>query len=137
MSNNVYGMGDIAGLGRRARLDRGRLGLIAVTVTSTVQAVRLLAGTRWRGLTRLTGHEVVIDADTAQVPAGVDGEALVLDTPVRCTIRAGALRVRVPRDRPGVPDPKPIMDWKRLGQIALTVPLPRMSGTAAQHSRAG
>jgi hypothetical protein len=26
VSNNVYGMGDLAGLGRRARLDRGRLG---------------------------------------------------------------------------------------------------------------
>jgi hypothetical protein len=26
--------------------------------------------------------------------------------------------VRVPRDRPGVPDPKPIMDWKRLWRMA-------------------
>jgi diacylglycerol kinase family enzyme len=137
VSNNVYGMGDIAGLGRRARLDRGRLGVFAVAVTSTVQAVGLLAGTRLRGLTRLAGPEVVIDADTAQIPVGVDGEALVLDTPVRCTIRPAALRVRVPRDRPGVPDPKPIMDWKRLGQIALTVPVPRPGGTAPQHSRAG
>ena len=137
VSNNVYGMGDIAGLGRRARLDRGRLGVFAVAVTSTVQAVGLLAGTRLPGLTRLAGPEVVIDADTAQIPVGVDGEALVLDTPVRCTIRPAALRVRVPRDRPGVPDPKPIMDWKRLGQIALTVPVPRPGGTAPQHSRAG
>ena len=30
--NNQYGMGDIAGLGRRARLDRGTLGMFAVTV---------------------------------------------------------------------------------------------------------
>jgi len=28
----------------------------------------------------------------------------------------------VPRERPGVPDPKPIMDWNRLQQLALTVP---------------
>jgi hypothetical protein len=132
ISNNVYGMGDIAGLGRRARLRQ--LGVFAVTVTSTVQAVELLAGTRSRGLARLAGHEVVIDADTARIPVGVDGEALVLDTPVRCTIRPAALRVRVPRDRPGVPDPKPIMDWRRLRQIALTVPLPRMSGTGPEHS---
>jgi hypothetical protein len=83
---------------------------------------RLVAGTRWRGLTRLAGREVVVDADAAQVPVGVDGEALVLATPVRCVLRPAALRVRVPRDRPGVPDPKPIMDWKRLRQIALTVP---------------
>jgi diacylglycerol kinase family enzyme len=132
VSNNVYGMGDIAGLGRRARLDRGTLGLFAVTVSSTVQAVGLLAGTRLRGLTRLVGPEVVVDADASQIPVGVDGEALLLDTPVRCTIRPAALRVRVPRHRPGVPDPKPIMEWRRLGRIALSVPLPRMGGTAPE-----
>jgi diacylglycerol kinase family enzyme len=131
VSNNVYGMGDIAGLGRRARLDRGDLGLFAVTVTSAVQAAGLVRGTSSRGLTRLAGREVVVDADTAQIPVGVDGEALVLDTPVRCTVRPAALRVRVPRDRPGVPDPKPIMDWKRLRQMALTVP--RSGGTAVEH----
>jgi diacylglycerol kinase family enzyme len=122
VSNNVYGMGDVAGLGRRARLDRGTLGMFAVTVQSAAQAAGLLRGRNSRGLTSVTGREVVVDADASQVPVGVDGEALVLDTPVRCTLRPGALRVRVPRDRPGVPDPKPIMDWKRLRQIALTVP---------------
>jgi diacylglycerol kinase family enzyme len=122
VSNNPYGMGDMAGLGRRARLDRGTLGMVAVTVQSAAQAAGLLRGRSSRGLTSMAGREVVIDADTAQIPVGVDGEALLLDTPVRCTIRPAALRVRVPRDRPGVPDPKPIMDWKRLRQLALTVP---------------
>jgi diacylglycerol kinase family enzyme len=121
VSNNVYGMGDIAGLGRRARLDRGNLGVFAVTVASAVQAAGLVRGTQSRGVTRLAGREVVVDADAAQIPVGVDGEALLLDTPVRCTIRPAALRVRVPRHRPGVPDPKPIMDWKRLRQMALTM----------------
>jgi diacylglycerol kinase family enzyme len=121
VSNNVYGMGDIAGLGRRARLDRGNLGVFAVTVASAVQAAGLVRGTQSRGVTRLAGREVLVDADAAQIPVGVDGEALLLDTPVRCTIRPAALRVRVPRHRPGVPDPKPIMDWKRLRQMALTM----------------
>jgi diacylglycerol kinase family enzyme len=128
VSNNVYGMGDIAGLGRRARLDRATLGVFAVIVGSAVQAAGLVRGTQSRGLTRLAGREVVVDADAAQVPVGVDGEALLLDTPVRCIVRPAALRVRVPRDRPGVPDPKPIMDWKRLRQMALT--MSGMSGTA-------
>jgi diacylglycerol kinase family enzyme len=131
VSNNVYGMGDIAGLGRRARLDRGTLGVFAVTVTSAVQAASLVRGTQSRGLTRLVGPRVTVEADTAQIPVGVDGEALLLDTPVQCTVQPAALRVRVPRDRPGVPDPKPIMDWKRLRQMALTVPRPR--GTAIEH----
>jgi hypothetical protein len=39
---------------------------------------------------------------TAAIPVGVDGEALVLETPVRWTVRSAALRVRVPSDRPGV-----------------------------------
>jgi diacylglycerol kinase family enzyme len=122
VSNNVYGMGDIAGLGRRARLDRGALGMFAVTVASAVQAAGLLRGTHSRGLTRLAAGEVVVDADASQIPVGVDGEALLLDTPVRCTVQPGALRVRVPRDRPGVPESKPQIDWKRLRQMALTVP---------------
>ena len=122
VSNNQYGMGDIAGLGRRARLDRGTLGVFAVTVQSAAQAAGLLRGSRSRGLISLAGREVVIDADAAQIPVGVDGEALVLDTPVRCVIAPAALRVRVPRDRPGVPDPKPIMDWNRLRQMALAGP---------------
>jgi diacylglycerol kinase family enzyme len=122
VSNNVYGMGDIAGLGRRARLDRGTLGMFAITVQSAAQAAGLLRGSRSRGLTSLAGREVVIDADAAQLPVGVDGEALVLDTPVRCTIEPLALRVRVPRDRPGVPDTKPQINWQRLWQLALTGP---------------
>jgi len=121
VSNNQYGMGDIAGLGRRARIDRGTLGMFAVTVSSAVQAAGLLRGANSRGLTSLTSPEVVIDADTAQIPVGVDGEALVLDTPVRCTIQPAALRVRVPRDRPGVPDAKPQINWQRLRRMALTV----------------
>ncbi len=122
VSNNQYGMGDIAGLGRRARLDRGNLGMFAVTVNSAAQAAGLLSGRRSRGLTSVAAREVVVDADATQIPVGVDGEALLLDTPVRCTVRPGALRVRVPRDRPGVPEAKPILDWKRIWQMALTVP---------------
>jgi hypothetical protein len=37
-------------------------------------------------------------------------------------LAAREVMVDVPRDRPGVPDPKPVIDWKRLWQIALTVP---------------
>ena len=32
VSDNPYGMGDLAGMGRRARLDTGVLGMVAVTV---------------------------------------------------------------------------------------------------------
>ena len=38
--------------------------------------------------------------------------------PVLCTISPGALRVWVPQDRPGIPAPKPPMNWARLRHLA-------------------
>jgi hypothetical protein len=45
---------------------------------------------------------------------------VLMPTPVRCTIVPLALRVQVPRDRPGVPAPRPQLDWARLRHQALT-----------------
>ncbi|SES48218.1 Diacylglycerol kinase family enzyme [Streptomyces sp. yr375] len=120
VSNNPYRMGDLAGLGRREVLDSGALGVLGVTVDDAAQAAELLAGRHAPGLTALTAQEVVIDADGPEIEAGVDGEALTLPTPVRCTIRPRALRVRVPRHRPGVPRTRPPMDWRRLRELALS-----------------
>ena len=118
VSNNPYGTGDIAGLGRRVRLDRGRLGVIGVTVGSARQAAGLLRGRHSTGVTMLTTKQVEITADTPQIPVGVDGESVLMSTPVTCAISPGALRVWVPRDRPGVPAPKPPRDWARLRHLA-------------------
>ncbi|WP_369270808.1 diacylglycerol kinase family protein [Streptomyces sp. R11] len=119
ISNNPYQLGDAAGLGRRARLDSGALGVLGVKVDNAAQAAGLLRGHQSRELTVLAVHEVVVEADAPDVPVGVDGEALLLPTPVICRITPGALRVRVPRDRPGVPQAKPRMDWRTLGRLAL------------------
>ncbi len=121
VSNSPYESGDLAGLGRRARMDTGRLGVVALTVDSAAQAAGLLRGRNATGLTRLVAHEVVVDADLPEIPVGVDGEALLLTTPVRCTILPGALRVRVPRARPGVPVPKPPLDRALLREQATTL----------------
>jgi diacylglycerol kinase family enzyme len=118
VANNPYGMGDVAGLGRRARLDRGILGVVGVNVDSAHQAVGLLRGANATGLKVLTTRQIEITADAPQIPVGIDGEAVRLPTPVHCTIRPGALRVWVPRHRPGVPQPKPEMSWARLRQLA-------------------
>ena len=53
-------------------------------------------------LTVLAADEVVIGADEQQIPVGIDGESALMPTPVRRTI--GPLALRVPRNRPGVPD---------------------------------
>src|SRR5215472_13884113 len=134
VANNPYGTGDIAGLSRRARLDRGLLGVVGVKVASARQAVGLLRGTRAAGLTVLTAQKIEITADAPQIPVGIDGEAVSMPTPVQCTIRPGALRVWVPRNRPGVAPPKPPMNWRRLRQLAASR---STSGSAAStsHSR--
>ncbi|HEU5385296.1 MAG TPA: diacylglycerol kinase family protein [Streptosporangiaceae bacterium] len=118
VANNPYGTGDIAGLGRRMRLDRGILGVVGVTVSSAGQAAGLLRGRHAAGLKVLTAKQIKITADTPQIPVGVDGESIAMSTPVTCTISPGALRVWVPRDRPGVPAPKPPVNWARLRHLA-------------------
>jgi len=123
VANNPYGSGDIAGLSRRARLDRGTLGVVGVQVDSAQQAVGLLRGRRARGLSLGAATKVEITADTAQVAVGIDGEAVTMSAPVLCTVRPGALRVRVPRDRPGASPQDVPVDWVRLRHLA--VPRPR------------
>jgi len=118
VSNNPYQGGDIAGLSRRARLDTGTLGVVAVTVNNALQAAMLLRGARGQGLTTLTAEDVLVDADVPEIPVGIDGETIMMATPVRCTIQPRALRVRVPRDRPGTRPPKPVLDWHTLRQLA-------------------
>jgi len=118
VANNPYGTGDIAGLSRRARLDHGMLGVVGVKVRNVGQAVDLLRGRRAAGLTLLTTKQIEISADAAQIPVGIDGEAVSMSTPVTCTISPSALRVWVPRNRPDVPAPKPPVNWARLRNLA-------------------
>jgi diacylglycerol kinase family enzyme len=122
VSNDPYGSTDLAGLGRRARLDRGELGVVTISVAGARQAVGLLRRSRQRGLVRLTAAEVVIAADVAEIPVGIDGESLLLRTPVRCRTVPRALRVRLPRNRPGVPPAKPALDWIRLRRLGFSRP---------------
>ncbi|MEV5935954.1 diacylglycerol/lipid kinase family protein [Streptomyces sp. NPDC093250] len=121
VSNNPYRTGDPFGLGRRERLDSGVLGVVGVKLEGAISAAALLLNPEPSGLTILTAPEVVIEADREEIEAGVDGEAMVLPAPVHCRIAPGALRVRVPRKRPGVTSAQPRLDWRRLRKLAATV----------------
>jgi diacylglycerol kinase family enzyme len=119
VSNNPYEMTDFAGAGRRARLDRGTLGVIAVRVDTARQAVGLLNGAHQRGLVQTRARQVLVGSDEPTLPVGIDGESVHLSTPVRCTVRPGVLRVRLPRERPGVPAPKGHLHWATLWGLAV------------------
>ncbi|WP_435215231.1 diacylglycerol/lipid kinase family protein [Streptomyces sp. bgisy034] len=121
VSNNPYRTDDPFGLGRRDRLDAAVLGVLGIRVDSAAEAAALLLDPAPPGLSILTATEVVVDADLDEIEAGIDGEALVLPTPVHIRITSGALRVRVPRKRPGVPRRSPRLDWRRLRKLAATV----------------
>ncbi|MFI6013009.1 diacylglycerol/lipid kinase family protein [Streptomyces sp. NPDC051243] len=121
VSNNPYRTDDPFGFGRRDRLDAGVLGVLGVRVDSAAEAAALILDPAPSGLTILTAPHVVIEADRAEIEAGIDGEALVLPAPVHCRIIPRALRVRVPRKRPGVPQRGPRLDWRRLRKLAATV----------------
>ena len=118
VSNDPYAMSDVAGLGRRPRLDAGQLGVVAVLVNSAPQAVELVRRGHGQGLTVLVADEITVHADAPEIPVGIDGETVMMPTPVRCAIRPLALRVVVPRNRPGVPAPRPPLEWPRLRRLA-------------------
>jgi hypothetical protein len=75
---------------------------------------------RWTGPPRIrvTAQEVTVTADVPRIPVGIDGEAVATPVPVTCTIRPGALRVRVPRNRPGATPPRPLVTWSDLWRLA-------------------
>ena len=68
---------------------------------NAMQAASLQRGPASESVTITTAASVTVTADADEIPVGVDGESIVIRTPVGCTIRPAALRVRVPRHRPG------------------------------------
>lgn len=104
VANNPYGTGHIVGWGRRVRLDRGIVGVTAITV-NTVRHAAGLPGNRYAaGLSTLTTRIIDITAGETEIQVWVDGEALPLPTPVTCPVSPGVLHVCVPQNRADVPE---------------------------------
>ncbi|MFG3224041.1 diacylglycerol/lipid kinase family protein [Kitasatospora sp. NPDC048194] len=123
VSNNPYAAPDAISMGRRPRLDRGVLGVLAVRVDGAAQAAELaLRGARATGLTVASARRVTVRADAPRIAVAVDGEALMLPTPVVCTLATRSLRVRVPRHRPGADparqDRSRALEWRTVVRLA-------------------
>jgi len=106
VSNNPYQLTHLAGAGTRARLDTGRLGIVAARIRSAGDVAELVTletigqPNRFRGLLEWSQPEFEIRSSSS-VAVGLDGEALMLEPPLRFASLPGALRVLLPRNAPG------------------------------------
>jgi diacylglycerol kinase family enzyme len=119
MSNNPYHISTLRHLGRRFALDTGQLGAIVLKRPAGAPSPDLLprlrrelrqghAGRPGEGVISWTAARITLRGTATHVPAGIDGELVLLDLPIVCEIRPGALQVRLPRQRPGIPTrPRP------------------------------
>src|SRR6266545_665378 len=103
VSNNAYPLTELGG---RLRLDAGMLEVSALRRTEGQEIGRALenlfsgryqAGQGWA---RWTTRSFEVDSPGGKLEVGIDGEPVVLDTPVEFKIHAGALRVLLPPPRP-------------------------------------
>jgi diacylglycerol kinase family enzyme len=97
VSNNRYRLGRAVGSGTRPRIDDGLLGItVAFAPTARHRSGRVVQRP-WR---EWSAPMFEVDSDRP-VAAGIDGESLTLDTPLRFQIRPGVLRVRIAQAHPG------------------------------------
>jgi diacylglycerol kinase family enzyme len=103
VSNNPYVIGTSPDNAQRRRLDRGELGVFAITSSTGSEAARLLtataigARTRSRFWKEFTTSHFELRSRSGRAFAGIDGEALDLSTPLRFEIHPRGLTLLVPR----------------------------------------
>jgi diacylglycerol kinase family enzyme len=97
VSNNVYLLGTAIGSGTRPAMDRGEIGVAVIGDDAETEGRSNPLRRPWRSWAT---PQFEVRAD-GPVPAGVDGEALRLDPPLRFRSRPRALSVRIARAHPG------------------------------------
>jgi diacylglycerol kinase family enzyme len=106
VSNDRYELGRGDGFGSRRRIDAGTLGIVAARFRSSGEIARFvqLQATgrvrRFSGWAEWTDTSFELRSDRP-VEVGIDGEAILLDPPIRFRVAPRALRVRIPLHAPG------------------------------------
>ena len=106
VSNNPYELAPLSALGQRHRLDTATLQVSVLDVSTFDELERLLAGTllgaiEFRpGLRHWTVDRLEMGAPGATMRAGIDGEPITFEAPLRLSVDPGALRVLVPEGLP-------------------------------------
>ncbi|QRP51273.1 NAD(+)/NADH kinase [Amycolatopsis sp. FDAARGOS 1241] len=121
VSNNPYHIATPRYLGRRFALDTGSLGGIVVTrppapppdLLLHLRAALRQPGTLGRSGPAITwsAPDITLYGAAPRLPAGIDGEPVTVPLPARSEIRRGALRLLLPRDRPGTPREPALPRW--------------------------
>lgn len=102
VSNNPYVIGASFDAAQRRRLDTGRLGVVAISTRTGSEAVQLMMlssvgqrtrSPRWH---EFETDRFVVRSRSGTAAVGVDGEALVVPTPVEMRIHPQGLRLIVP-----------------------------------------
>jgi diacylglycerol kinase family enzyme len=102
VSNNPYVIGATPDNAQRRSLDRGQLGVFAVTTSTGSEAARLFAASALGQRTRsafwkeFTATEFEVRSRSGTASAGIDGEAVELPTPLRFRIHPRGLTLLVP-----------------------------------------
>ena len=102
VSNNPYVLGATLDASQRRRLDTGTLGVVAITAATGSEAAAVVAMSalgqrrRSRHWHEFTTDRFEVRSRTGKAFAGVDGEALELDTPIDFQIHPRGLRLLVP-----------------------------------------
>jgi diacylglycerol kinase family enzyme len=108
VSNNPYVLGPALDISQRRSMETGRLGVVAVTARTGLEAasmvIRSTAGLAHRDphIHQFTTPTFEIRSHSGKVFAGVDGESLELPTPLEFAIHPRGLRLRVPAASLGV-----------------------------------
>ncbi len=104
VSNDPYVLGPSLDISKRRRLDTGTLGVFAVNARTGLEAAeavtRILTGLAARDphVHQFTAETFEVRSRSGKAYAGVDGEALELQTPLRFRTHRRALRLLVPED---------------------------------------
>ena len=112
VSNNEYRLGSAIGSGTRPRIDDGKLG---VTVFTDPLDGRRGTGRFQRPWRQWAATDFTVSSETP-VAAGIDGESVSVEPPLRFRIRPAALTVRIARAHPGA-SPSAAMPRGLLGGI--------------------
>jgi diacylglycerol kinase family enzyme len=125
VSNNPYVLGATLDASQRRRLDTGTLGVVAITAATGAEAAEVVALSalgqrrRSRHWHEFTTEQFEVRSRSGKAFAGVDGEALELETPLTFEIHPRGLRLLVPQGNLTAAERRRARDVSGMDLIAL------------------